>query len=283
MFRLQAAWQKEGLSMRIGLIGTGSMGSMLARAYCESMGSDTQILACNRTKAKLDALRSEQPRIQAIDTIQDMARLCDVLFLCVKPKDAWGILDTIQPLLTPNQYLISINSVISLRELEDHLPCRVVKIIPSITQEARSGIVLTMFGSRMTEQERDSAQRILENIGVPYEIPEHQVRIWSDLTSCGPAFFSFLIRECARAAAQIGQISQQQAESIVFAMLEGLVKLIREKSFTTEEVLRRVTVPGGVTASGLAVLDSSLYHVFETLFQTTKSHHPLPSKSEPNT
>jgi competence protein ComER len=264
--------------MRIGFIGTGSMGSMLARGYCEVSDQDCQILACNRTRAKVEVLIQEYPSIQVVDTIQELAALSDILFLCVKATDAWEILQDLKHLLSEDQYLVSINSAISMNEMEDMLKCSVIKIIPSITQEARSGIILTMFGSRMDMAKRSYMEGILGKIGTPKQIPEEKVRIYSDLTSCGPAFFSFMVREWVAAAAEIGGISNEQAESMALETLNGLVRLIRDREFTIEDVLRRVTVPGGVTEVGLNVLEPVLHNAFTSVFQATQSHQNHPKK-----
>lgn len=264
--------------MRIGFIGTGSMGSMLARGYCEVANPDIQVLACNRSRGKLDQLKQEYSSIQIVETIQELVRFSDVLFLCTKPTDAREILDDIKHIVSDRQYLVSINSAVGLNEMEDILPCYVTKIIPSIAQEARSGIILTMFGTRMDHTQRLFMQKILGYIGTPEEIPEDKVRIYSDLTSCGPAFFSFILREWVTAAANEGDIPIEQATTMALKTLDGFVKLVLEKGFTMNDILKRVTVPGGVTAVGLEVLDPTLHDVFSALFQATRSHQHGPKK-----
>ncbi|MNP52013.1 Pyrroline-5-carboxylate reductase [compost metagenome] len=109
----------------------------------------------------------------------------------------------------------------------------------------------------------------MSSISIPTIIAETQVRIASDISSCGPAFISFILQQWAKSAAGLTDISEQNALRLGAEMLLGTGKLLTEGGFTPEELQRRVAVPGGITAEGITVLRSSLQDVFSSLIQTT--------------
>lgn len=255
--------------MRIGFIGTGSMGGMLTKAYARSAISTVEIAAYNRTAAKLDQIIFEYPAIQKVDSAAQLVTSSQVIFLCVRPGDVQAVLDSILPLLTRDQFLISINSVWSIKDLETLTPCKVVKIIPSITQEARSGAILTMYGTRLTPSDYEMMEILLQAISFPIPIAENETRVSSDLTSCGPAFLSFILQSLTIAAEKQG-IPIEQADKLVKTMIYGLAKLFIEEGLSFEQIINRVAVPGGVTAEGLKVLQTELDGVFDQVLAATK-------------
>jgi competence protein ComER len=269
--------------LRMGFIGTGSMGSMLIESFLRSQRADVSIIACNRSPEKIRALTARYPTVLAKSTPIEVARSCDMLFLCVKPGDALTVLQQIRPALQSKQYFLSISSAFSVEELESLVPCRVVKMIPSITQVVRSGVILTMYGNRLSEEERQEINTWLSLIGKPYCIEEKDTRVCADLTSCGPAFVSYLLREFARAAVRQGNLPEETAMGLVAEMAHGLGKLLVEGGFTFNDVIQRVSVRGGITEAGIHALEPLVYGVFDQLLLATRSHkhHPVPPDDKP--
>jgi competence protein ComER len=262
--------KKGETALRIGFIGTGSMGGMLIRSFVRSGEQDIEVAAFNRTLSKLQQITAHFPNVKQMESAISVAETCDVIFICVKPKNVREVLDAIEPALTSEKFIFSINSVWSLESLEAATPCKVAKIIPSITQEALAGAILTMYGSRLTAEDRDLMSSLLKNISQPIDIREDDVRICSDLASCGPAFFSFLLYSFSSAAVQTGGISREQATELVKYMIYGVGKLLVEEGYSFEEIIQRVSVPGGVTAEGLKVLQPSTEGMFDEVFNATR-------------
>ncbi|BCJ86949.1 pyrroline-5-carboxylate reductase dimerization domain-containing protein [Effusibacillus dendaii] len=262
--------------MRLGFVGTGSMGGMLIRAFARVNLPQTEIVAFNRTAAKLDQLIYQNPSVKKIDSLPALAQSSDLIFLCVKQGDIQHVIDQILPHLTPEQILVSINSVWTLSKLESLTPCKVIKIIPSLTQEALSGVILTMYGSRITSDDREQFEAICQQISHPMQISESDIRISSDLTSCGPAFIAYFLQSFANAAVRQGQIGQKQAEEFIRYMVYGTGKLLVEEKYDFAEIISRICVPGGVTAAGIEAMEPLLDGVFDRIFIATKerqNHH----------
>ncbi|MFC4768371.1 pyrroline-5-carboxylate reductase dimerization domain-containing protein [Effusibacillus consociatus] len=256
--------------MRLGFVGTGSMGGMLVRAFVRSGLPDVEVAAYNRTAWKLDRIIVENPNVRKMDSASSLAKFSDFIFLCVKPADVLTVLKEIRTSMSPDKFLISINSAWSLSELESEVSSKVIKIIPSITQEALSGVMLTMYGSRATPTDRQLFEATCRGISFPVVIKENDVRVCSDLTSCGPAFLAFVLQSFASAAVRQGGIPPQQADQLVKYMIYGLGKLFVKEGYEFEEIISRVSLPGGVTEAGLKVLKPAMEGVFDDVLTTTK-------------
>ena len=76
--------------MKYGFIGCGNMGGAVARAVCKGAGSGDVLLA-NRTPAKAQALADELGC--ACGTNEEVAGICDFIFLGVKPQMMADMLD----------------------------------------------------------------------------------------------------------------------------------------------------------------------------------------------
>ncbi|WP_052329867.1 late competence protein ComER [Thermicanus aegyptius] len=257
--------------MNVGFIGTGSMGSILVEAFIQSKGIKPEnLLLYNRTPSKAEKLAERYPGIKVSDKLSSLAEEGDLLFICVRPQDYKGVLETIAPILRPDHIVISITSTILIEELENVLPrAKVIKMIPSITNAALTGALLVMFGSRIQKEEKKNWFSFFSHIGTPILIEEKNVRAASDITSCGPAFFSFLLQDFIQNAVRETGIDEELAARLASEMIIGLSALLSKGIFTLPTLQARVCVPGGVTGAGLYVLEKETRGVFRDLFLTT--------------
>ncbi|BAU27152.1 competence protein ComER [Aneurinibacillus soli] len=256
--------------MHIGFIGTGSMGTMLLEAFIESGAvAPDQIIASNRSSHKLDVLIQKHSGLHTGTNIH-VAQKADVVFLCVKPLEYRAVLDEIQATLTPEKLILSITSSIGVKRLESYIPSKIARIIPSITNTAHSGASLVTFGSRLTPADRTSLLKLIATISTPIEIEEDHTRISSDITSCGPAFFSFLMQRYIDCAVEETGISEEQATEMMTAMVIGMGRLLEDGRYSLPSLQAKVCVPGGVTGIGLNVLDKETKDTFNHLVQATQ-------------
>jgi competence protein ComER len=162
--------------MNTGFVGVGSMGGMLVRRLLRSRALTVEnVWAANRSEGKLKALASEFPGIH-VASARKLAANCDLILLCLKPGDASSALAQMDRELYPGQLLVTTASQIPLQALEDRVPCRIAKLIPSITQEIDAGVALLMYGSRATADDRKLLEDLLGCISHPIAIAESQSR-----------------------------------------------------------------------------------------------------------
>ncbi|MFD2369754.1 late competence protein ComER [Brevibacillus sp. GCM10020057] len=254
----------------IGFIGTGSMGSILIEALLSAKAlSPSQIIIANRTPAKAERLAERHPGLIVAQSNVELAKKAQALLLCVKPLEYRVLLEQIAPALSPEHLLITITSPIKLAQLEELVPCAVARVVPSITNAARSGVSLCEFGSRVTESQRQFILNLFSQISNPTVISESFLRITSDLTSCGPAFISYILQQMIQDAVSETGISQEAATYLTTQMFIGMADLLKSEIFTLPSLQQRVCVPGGITGEGLIPLQESIPGRFAEVFRRT--------------
>jgi len=253
--------------MNTGFIGIGSMGGMLARGFLrEGTFAAENVWLANRSQKRLQDLSRDFPAVHLASNRQ-VAAHCDVIFLCVKAGDTSSVLADMDPELYPGQLLITTTSVIPLKALEGRVPCRVAKLIPSITQEIGAGIALLMYGSRVTAEDRRLLEGWLSHIGRPIVITESQARPAISLCSGGPALLSYLLQSMAEEAVRNNpELSPDLAQTLVQETLSATVRLMSEANMTLEEIIRRVATPGGMTEQGIEMLSRYVPQAWQAVF-----------------
>jgi len=256
--------------LEIGIIGTGNMGRILIEAFVEGKAiSPSSMHITNRTISKAIIIQRNYPGIKVLKEIREIGRKADLIFICVKPHDMLQVITELQPFLTPEKCVISITSPIKVEQLEYVLPCSVARVIPSITNRAFSGVTLLTYGEHCEKNWKTIIAFLLKHISVPVDIKDNITRVASDIVSCGPAFFSYLIQRFINAAVHETEIDQETATRLASEMLIGLGELLRKGYYTLQTLQEKVCVKGGITGEGINVLEKELGDIFEHVFQAT--------------
>jgi competence protein ComER len=256
--------------MEVGIIGTGNMGTILAEAMLSANAvSPSSMAVTNRTKSKALMLKDKFPGISVENRAIDVATRADLVFICVKPKDVYMVLQELKPVIKKEQCVVSITSPISVTNLEKQLVCSVSRVIPSITNRAFSGVTLFSFGEQCSDAWKDNLWQLFKYISVPVEIDESTTRVASDIVSCGPAFFSYLTQRFILAAIKETKIKEDTATTLASEMLIGLGELLKKGHYTLPTLQEKVCVKGGITGEGIKVIEAELGDMFEHVFQAT--------------
>ena len=256
--------------MNIGIIGTGNMGTMLVEALIDGKAiSPSSMIITNRTKSKAILLKDKYKKIRVGANAEEVAAQSDLLFLCVKPLDIYKMLDKIHPHLSPEKCLISITSPVSTSQIEKKVSCSIVRVIPSITNRALAGVSLITYGENCSDLWKTKVEKLISKISVPVCIDEKITRVASDIVSCGPAFFSYLLQSFIQAAVKETEIDNKTATIFASEMIVGLGALLKQGHYTLPSLQEKVSVKGGITGEGIKVLDNELGDVFEHIFQAT--------------
>ena len=242
--------RKRREKMHIGIIGTGNMGTILTEAIIDSQAAPQEhIHITNRTIEKALQIKANYPNIHVEETVEEVVSNSEMIFICVKPMDIYPLLIKTSHLLKKDKCTISITSPISVEQLESIVQCSCMRVIPSITNRALSGVCLVTYGTNCSDHWKQKVNSFLSYIGNPIEIEQQYTRVASDIVSCGPAFFSFLTQE----------------------MLVGMGTLIKKGHYSLPTLQEKVCVKGGVTGKGIEVLDNSqIEDTFRTVFNVTQ-------------
>jgi competence protein ComER len=260
--------------MRVGIIGLGSMGTILLESFLDSgVIKEKDITVINRTKEKALKAKEAYPAIHVADTIAEAVKRSDYFFVCVKPLQFACVIDEIAPVCTQKQLCISITSPISVELLESKVDCKVARIIPTILNRALAGSTLISYGKRCTTEDQKQVHAFMSHFSEPLEIEENITRVSSDIVSCGPAFFSYLLQQFIDGAVRQTEISKEDATTLATNMIIGMGRLLEQGHYTLPTLQERVCVPGGITGEGIKVLEQEVGHMFDHLFQQTHAKY----------
>ncbi|TLS39337.1 late competence protein ComER [Pseudalkalibacillus caeni] len=256
--------------MKVGVIGTGNMGSILIASFIDSLAvKPSQLKITNRTIDKAYNLKKLYPDLEVTTNSNDVVQGSDIIFICVKPLEFHSLLEGLKSQIKDHQLVVSITSPVTVSELESVLSCNVARVIPSITNRALSGASLITFGSSCTQRQRNSLLDLMAHVSTPIKIEENVTRVSSDITSCGPAFFSYIVQRFIDGAVEETEISREQATVLASEMLIGMGKLLEKEFYSLATLQEKVHVKGGVTGEGLSVLEEEIGDLFNHLFQKT--------------
>ena len=243
----------------VAFIGTGNMGSALARAAAKS-GLPLRILLANRTGEKAERLAREIGGA-AVDN-RTAAREADVLFLGVKPHLLSGMLDGIRDVLSSRQGRYLAVSMVAGRDLKalDILlgGAPVIRVMPNIPVSVGSGISLFAASAGITEEDKAFFRALMAASGLVEEIEEPLMDAATGITGCGPAFAALFAEGLADGAVACG-LPRALAYRYAAQMLKGTAQLLLEAGEHPGSLKDRVCSPAGSTIQGVRVLENSAF------------------------
>ena len=253
--------------MRIGIIGYGSMGKMLAGKFAVSGTSkESSILVSTRTKEKLKALPAG---IEACCSNMELAALADIIFLCVKPGDLKGIIEEINPVLKQKALLVSLNGSVSFAMLERITDRKIAKVIPSVTAEINQSQTLVCYNRLVEEIDKTQLRSLLECIGDIIELPEQEMGMGSELVSCMPGFIASVFDVICCSAKEHTEIPVSQVIHMVLKTMTATGELMLKNDSSFGEIVSRVATRGGITEEGTKVIYEQFPAVADQLFEKT--------------
>ena len=256
--------------MKIGIIGYGSMGKMLADNFLAAGVADKGTLfLANRTLSKLQEMEGRA----VICKSNAEAAAVDFLFLCVRPADIKIILEEIADFVRVDALVISLNGSVSFAQLEKIL-CKncghkIAKMIPSVTAEINKSQSLVCYNKMVEATDKSELSEILKCIGEVIELPENEIGMGSELVSCMPGFIASIFDVICQSAKKHTKIPQEQIVQMVLKTVSATSELMLKKEMTFEDVVSRVATKGGITEEGAKVIYEGMPEVADMMFEKT--------------
>lgn len=243
----------------VGFIGTGNMGSAIARAAGKSNQVDRLLLA-NRSPEKAERLAKELGG--EVSDNRQVAANADVLFLAVKPQYLLGMFDGIRDVLEARKDRFIIVSMVAGWTL-DRLTRELgvfpfVRIMPDIPAQVGAGITLVCPGKGITEEEKALVLDLLDGSGLVSELDEKQLDAANGVTGCGPAFAAMFVEALADGAVACG-LPRQRALEYAAMMVKGSAELLLQENMHPAVLKDKVCSPGGSTIQGVRKLEECAF------------------------
>lgn len=240
----------------IGFIGTGNMGSAVAKAITKSAYTGKLLLA-NRTAEKAAALASLLPNAAVCDN-QAVAAECDLIFLAVKPQMMAAMLSKLQDTFaarTDRFVLVTMAAGLTCETIR-HMAggaYPVIRMMPNTP--AAIGAGMTQYcGLDVTKEEYADFAALLSASGSLDLIPEGLIDAASAVSGCGPAYVYMLIEALADGGVACG-LPRTKAMAYAAKMVEGAALMVQRSSQHPGSLKDAVCSPGGSTIEGVRALE----------------------------
>ena len=145
--------------MRISIIGTGNMGSAIARALSTT---DHEVCVFDAVQEKAEELARECETIKLLPSIKS-ASGSDAVILAVKPQILPGLYQMLREVET--DLWISIAAGVPLSVLEDHLGTgNVIRFMPNIAASAKKAVTAIAAGNGVADQQHPGQRGVIPDV-----------------------------------------------------------------------------------------------------------------------
>jgi pyrroline-5-carboxylate reductase len=245
---------------RIAFVGAGAMGGAIARGLVESHTIEASALFVSDLSADV---REAFDQLGAT-TFSDAAQMVSeadpqVVFLAVKPQVLPVVLAGISGSLA-GRLVVSIAAGVKLATLEAQLPAgtHVVRCMPNLPMQERSGAVAITRGSAATGEDVALVQDLLSDLGVARVMSESQLDVAGVVCGCAPAFFALFVDCLTRAGIEAG-LPAADCRQMVEATMCGTAKQLLASGDHPRLYMERVSSPGGTTIAALRAMEPLLF------------------------
>lgn len=243
--------------MKIGLIGTGKMGSALLEGILRAqLCTPEDVVAYDKDAATLGACR-EKHSIRTAGGNAEVIENCDAALLCIKPQDCPSVLRAL-PVSLPQKLLISIVAGVPIRALDQWTSSvhRIARVMPNTPSLVGKGAAAFTLSPSATAGDRALTQRILESVGLAVEVSESQLDAVTGLSGSGPAYVFAFIEALADGGVLEG-LPKALALQLAAQTVAGAAELLLQTGQHPSLLKDQVTSPGGTTIAGMFALEQA--------------------------
>lgn len=238
--------------MKVGFIGTGNMGGALVRAACKAYDPNC-ILIANRTAEKSKAMARETGC--RVSTPEEIATLCDLIFLGVKPQGMEALLFSLAPTFKDRKdefTLVSMAAGLEIATLQAMSggAYPVIRMMPNTPVAVGEGVILYDCSREVKENTETFFMDLFRYAGLRDKLPEALIDAGTSVAGCGPAFAALFVEGLAKGGEKLG-LPPEKATLYATQMLWGTGKLIAQSGKSPERIRIEVCSPGGSTIEGV--------------------------------
>ncbi len=244
--------------MKTGFIGVGNMGGAILRSFAASEHIDSSSLYIfSRTKSKTEAIAQELG-VTTCGSAAELAELCDIIIIGVKPDTVALIAEQIAPVYTPDKIIISMAAGISIRAIEDMIgrSAKIVRIMPNTPVMVGEGMTAIFTNSNITDEDKQTVYDMFCKTGRAEFADEDLIHCIIGVSGSSPAYTYMYIDALAEAAQAKGMERKQAVEFAAQSVL-GAAKMVLETGQSPQKLRDDVCSPGGTTIEAVKALQQN--------------------------
>ena len=246
--------------MKLSFIGTGNMGSAIARAVCTAADPGT-VYVSNRSFAKAEAL-AQEVGCHACPTNPDCAKDADYIFLGVKPNQMRDVLEEILPVLSDRQVIVSMAAGVTGEAMGAALGKNrenpIVRILPNTPCAIGKGLMLIAPCGSVGPEILTELSGLLAPCGRVGFTDEAHADAGMVIGGCTPAYTYLFIEALADGGVRCG-LSRQDALAWAAQAVSGAAELLLQSGAHPGALKDAVCSPGGSTIEGILALENGAF------------------------
>src|SRR5262245_30302965 len=184
----------DGDHKRVGFIGAGKMATALAQGMCRSgFTTPDRIAASDVAVAAREAFVAQTGACGFESNVEILAG-SEVVILAVKPQHFHAVLGELRAHISPQHLVVSIAAGIPIAAMAAILGSerRLVRVMPNTPCLVGASASAYCLGGAASAEDGRLVERLLNAVGVSFELPEHLLDSVTGLSGSGPAFVSLV-------------------------------------------------------------------------------------------
>lgn len=247
-----------GVQTKIGFIGAGNMAEALIKGIMSAGLSSKEEIIAGEASAERRELIARTHGIKVTSDNVEVVRNANLIMLALKPNNVAMVMDELKPYLTTDHLLISIAAGIRISQIESKLNygVRVIRVMPN--QPCLVGASASAFalGKSAKPEDKDAVIRILQSVGISFQVEEKLLDAVTGLSGSGPAFVYVVIEAMADGGVLAG-LPRNIAVKLAAQTVLGAAKTILDTNAHPGIMKDIVASPAGTTIEGLLVLEQA--------------------------
>src|SRR5262249_39153379 len=248
--------QADGNQIRVGFIGAGKMATALAQGMCRSgFTTPDRIVASDVFPAAREAFAG-QTGARAVDSNVQVVGTSEIVVLAVKPQQFQSVLRELHAHIGSQHLVISIAAGIPLSSMVAILGSdrRLVRVMPNTPCLGVDSASAYCLGGGAGVEDGRLVARLLNAVGLAFELPEQLLDSVTGLSGSGPAFVCLVIEALADGGVKMG-LARDVALKLAAQTVMGTARMVLQTGQHPAALKDAVASPGGTTIAGLHELE----------------------------
>lgn len=243
--------------LKLGFIGAGNMGSAILRGVLAAQYISADDMAiCDLSARKLEMLSDEIPGLTCTESDVELAEMCDMIILAVKPQ---YMAETIEHIFDELQgkAVISIAAgwtVDQLAEALDGSGATYLRTMPNTPAMVGEGMTAVCEDTTFNQDDFEFAKGIFDAVGRTVVLPEHLFDGVIAISGSSPAYAFMMIEAMADAGVKEGLPRTVAYEMAAQAML-GSALMVLQGGGHPAALKDAVCSPAGTTIEAVEELE----------------------------
>jgi pyrroline-5-carboxylate reductase len=246
------------MNYKIGFIGCGNMGGVLAEKVLQKIGGKDVALSDLNTE-KLNELTSKYSS-NAVDN-KTLVSSSKFIVLGVKPQVAKIVIDQIKDDIFADAVIISMmagQDILTVQNLFNK-KVKIIRIMPNMPCKLGQGVIAYSTSENVTKEEEDLFNEYFSMAGLIDKVDESLMDAVTALSGSGPAFVYAFAKSLIDGAVKCG-FSKEKATLYATKTVIGAGKMLDEFK-DADALIKAVCSPNGTTLAGISELEKGNLYI----------------------